>query len=79
MAPKGRTLLHTYFLIISMHSVFQETLFFCRKQRGNEGGGGILDYICPPPSGPPDNLTGPNWHTAHLDHVSDKIKLQLSL
>ena len=31
------------------------------------------------PSGPPGNLTWPNWHTSHLDHVSNKIRLQLSL
>ena len=36
------TLLHTYFKIISMHSC-QETIFFCRKQRGR--GGGILDNV----------------------------------
>ena len=45
MAPKARTLLHTSFLIISMHLVCQETIFFCRKQRGNEGVGCILDYV----------------------------------
>ena len=31
------------------------------------------------PSGPPGNLTGLNWHTAHLDNVSNKIRLLLSL
>ena len=31
------------------------------------------------PSGPPGNLTGQNWHTSHLYHVSNKIRLQLSL
>ena len=49
MAPKARTLLHTYFLIISLHSVCQETIFFCRKQRGNEWGGYFRLF---PPLGP---------------------------
>ena len=62
-------------LKITMHSVCQETIFFCRKQLGN-GGDVILDYV---PLWAPGNLTGPNWHTSHLDNVSNKIRLQLSL
>ena len=38
--------------------------------------GDILDYV---PFWAPGNLTGPNWHTSHLDHVSNKIRLQFSL
>ena len=75
MAPKARTLLHTYFLIISMHSVCQETIFSVANNWEMRGGG-ILDYV---PLWAPGNLTGPNWHTSHLDHVSNKIRLQLSL
>ena len=37
-APKARTLLHTYFLIISMHSVRQET-FFSVANNGEMRGG----------------------------------------
>ena len=74
MAPKARTLLHTYFLLISMHSVCQETIFYVANN--GEMRGVILDYV---PLWAPGNLTGPNWHTSHLDHVSNKIRLQSSL
>ena len=46
MAPKARTLLHTYFLIISMHSVCQETIFLSQTT-GKWGGGGYF-RLCPP-------------------------------
>ena len=49
--------------------------FFSVANNG-EMRGVILDYV---PLWTPDNLTGPNWHTSHLDHVSNKIRLQLSL
>ena len=74
MAPKTRTLLHTYFKIISLHSVCQET-FFSVANNG-EGGGGIRLCRLLWPQG---NLTGSNWHTEHLDYVSYKIRLQLTL
>ena len=46
--------------------------FLCRKQWGK--GGGRNFRLCPLLS-PQGNLTGPNWHIAHLDHVSYKIRL----
>ena len=58
---------------ILMHSVCQETIFFCRKQRGRG------DFtLCPLP-GPQGNLTRSNWHIARLYHVYYKIRLQLGL
>ena len=42
-----------------------------------EGEGGILEYV--PFLAPKAILAGPNWHIAHLDHVSYKIRLQLGL
>ena len=45
MAPKARTLLHTYFLIISMHSICQEIIFSVANNGEMRGGGFILDYV----------------------------------
>ena len=47
MAPKARTLLHTYFLIISMHSVCQEPIFSVANNGEMRGGGGYF-RLCPP-------------------------------
>ena len=75
MAPKAWTLLHTYFQNISMHSVSQEIIFSVANNR--EGGGDFrLEY---PLLGPQGNITEPNWHIAHLDHASYKLRLQLGL
>ena len=65
--------IHTFFYHFYAFGL-SRNIFFCRKQRRHEGG--ILDYV---PLWAPGNLTGPNWHTSHLDHVSNKTRLQLSL
>ena len=48
MAPKARTLLHTYFNFISMHSVCQETIF---SVANNREGGGEEEFKTMSPSG----------------------------
>ena len=75
MEPKAITFLHTFFFENFYAFGLSRNNFFCRKQLGNWGWG-FLDYV---PLWAPGNLTEPNWHTSHLDNVSNKIRLQLSL
>ena len=66
--------IHTFWSFLCIRFVKKQ--FFLSQTTGKWGGGGILDYV---PLWAPGDLTEPNWHTSHLDHVSNKIRLQLSL
>ena len=66
--------IHTFWSFLCIR--FVKNLFFSVANNGEMRGGGILDHA---PLWAPGNLTGPNWHTSHLYHVSNKIRLQLSL
>ena len=75
MAPKSEHFfIHTFRSFQCIRFV-EKTILFCRKQRGRRE----RNFRLCPPSGPQDNLAGPNWHIAHLDHVYYKIRLQLGL
>ena len=75
MTPKQEHFFIHTFRSFQCISVCQET-FFSVAMTGEEGGGAILDYAL---FWAPGQLTGPNWHIAHKDHVYHKIILQLDL
>ena len=75
MAPKQEHFfIHTF---ISFQCIqFVKKQYFLSQTTGKRGER-ILDYV--PFWGPEVNLTGQNWHIAHLDHLYYKIRLQLGL